>query len=58
MVDVITIAPTLRAATSAPVLQTLSWALMAGAVHVQRVMLQGTTLHVKVGPNFTVSEDQ
>ena len=54
MVDVITTAPILRVAMSAPVGKTLSWVLMVEAVNVLRVMLQGTTLHVKVSLNLTV----
>ena len=54
MVDVITTAPILRVATSAPVVQTSFWVLIVEAVNVMRVMLQRTTLHVKVSLNLTV----
>ena len=56
--DVITTAPTLRVATSAPVWRTWFWVLMAEVVDALRVMLRRTTLHVKVGSNFTVNRDQ
>ena len=53
-VDVITTAPTLRVAMSAPVWRTWFWVLMVEVVDALRVMVQRTTLHVKVGFSFNI----
>ena len=53
-VDVITSAPTLRVATSAPVWRTWFWVLMEEVVDALRAILRRTTLHVKVGFSFNI----